>query len=151
DEWMPFWTWGYPFGLLAIAAVAAALVSYDRARAERRFTWVAAVLGLVASFTHPWQGEVLILIVIGAELVTFRRGEGVRRLMLPGVTVIATLVPLLYYEALYKFDPAWHAAQHASRHVYSFSGIVVPLLPLSIHAVLAYRRRPTTFLDAATR
>jgi hypothetical protein len=151
DEWMPFWTWGYPFGLLAIAAVAAALVSYDRARAERRFTWVAPVLGLVASFTHPWQGEVLILIVIGAELVTFRRGEGLRRLLLPGVTVFATLVPLLYYEALYKFDPAWHAAQHASRHVYSFSGIIVPLLPLIIPAVLAYRRRPRRFIDAATR
>jgi hypothetical protein len=151
DEWMPFWTWGYPFGLLAIAAVAAALVSYDRARAERRFTWVAPVMGLAASFTHPWQGEVLILIVIGAELVTFRRGDGLRRLMLPGVTVIATLVPLLYYEALYKFDPVWHAAQQASRHVYSFSGIVVPLLPLIIPAALAYRRRPRTFIDAATR
>src|SRR2546421_98171 len=34
DEWMPFWTWGYPFGLLAIAAMAVALVSYDRSRVE---------------------------------------------------------------------------------------------------------------------
>jgi hypothetical protein len=151
DEWMPFWTWGYPFGLLAIAAMAAALVSYDRARVERRFSWVPAVLGLVASFTHPWQGEVLILIVIGAELVTFRRGDGLRRLTLPSVTVIATLLPLLYYEALYRFDPAWHAAQHASRHVYSFSGIVIPLLPLVAAAALAYRRRPRTFIEAATR
>ena len=151
DEWMPFWTWGYPFGLLAIAAMAAALVSYDRARVERRFSWVPAVLGWVASFTHPWQGEVLILIVIGAELVTFRRGDGLRRLTLPSVTVIATLLPLLYYEALYRFDPAWHAAQHASRHVYSFSGIVVPLLPLVAAAALAYRRRPRTFIEASTR
>jgi hypothetical protein len=151
DEWMPFWTWGYPFGLLAIAGMAVALVSYDRARAERRFTWLAPLLGLVASSTHPWQGEVLILIVIGAELVTFRRGEGLRRLKLPGVTVIATLLPLLYYEGLYRFDPAWHAAQQASRHVYSFSGIVVPLLPLIVPAALAYRRRPRTFIDAATR
>lgn len=151
DEWMPFWTWGYPFGLLAIAAMAVALVSYDRARTDRRFTWAAPVLGLVASFTHPWQGEVLILIVIGAELVTFRRADGLRRLALPAVTVVATLIPLLYYEALYRFDPAWHAAQQASRHVYSFSGIVVPLLPLIIPAALAYRRRPRTFIDAATR
>ncbi len=151
DEWMPFWTWGYPFGLLAIAAMAFALVSYDRARIDRRFSWVPAVLGLVASFTHPWQGEVLILIVIGAELVTFRRGDGLRRLTLPSVTVIATLLPLLYYEALYRFDPAWHAAQHASRHVYSFSGIVVPLLPLVAAAALAYRRRPRTFIEGATR
>jgi hypothetical protein len=151
DEWMPFWTWGYPFGLLAIAAVAAAFVFYDRARADHRFTWVAPLLGLVASFTHPWQGELLILIVIGAELVTWKRGEGLRRLVLPGATVVATALPLLYYEALYHYDPAWHAAQHASRHVYSLSGIVVPLLPLVVAAALAYRRRPRTFIDAATR
>jgi hypothetical protein len=151
DEWMPFWTWGYPFGLLAIAAVAFGLVSYDRARAERRFTWIAPVLGLVASFTHPWQGELLILIVIGAELVTWKRRDGLRRLALPGVTVIATALPLAYYEALYRFDPAWHAAQQASRHVYSLSGIIVPLVPLLVAAALAYRRRPRTFIDGATR
>jgi hypothetical protein len=151
DEWLPFWTWGYPFGLLAIAAVAAGLISYDRARERRRFTWIAPILGLVASFTHPWQGELLILIVIGAELVTWQRGDGFRRLALPGVTIVATLLPLIYYEALYRFDPAWHAAQQASRHEYSLSGIIVPLVPLLVAAALAYRRRPTTFLDAATR
>jgi hypothetical protein len=151
DEWMPFWTWGYPFGLLAIAAVTGALVSYDRARAERRFTWIAPILGVVASFTHPWQGELMILIVLGAELVTWRRHDGLRRLALPAATIIATALPLLYYEALYRFDPAWHAAQQASRHEYSLSGIIVPLLPLLIVAALAYRRRPRTFIDAATR
>jgi hypothetical protein len=151
DEWMPFWTWGYPFGLLAIAAVAAALVSYDRARAGRRFTWIAPILGLVASFTHPWQGELMILVVIGAELVTWKRGAGLRRLAQPAATVIATALPLLYYEALYRFDPAWHAAQQASRHEYSLSGIIVPLVPLLLAAALAYRRRPRTFIDSATR
>jgi hypothetical protein len=151
DEWMPFWTWGYPFGLLAIAAVTGALVSYDRARTERRFTWIAPLLGLVASFTHPWQGELMILIVVGAELVTCNRRDGLRRLALPAATIIATALPLLYYEALYRFDPAWHAAQQASRHEYSLSGIIVPLLPLLIVAALAYRRRPRTFIDAATR
>jgi hypothetical protein len=151
DEWMPFWTWGYPFGLLAIAAVAAALVSYDRARAARRFTWIAPILGLVASFTHPWQGELMILIVIGAELVTWKRSDGLRRLTLPAATVIATALPLLYYEALYHFDSNWHAAQQASRHEYSLAGIIVPLVPLLVAAALAYRRRPRTFIDAATR
>jgi hypothetical protein len=151
DEWLPFWTWGYPFGLLAIAAVVAGLISYDRARAEGRFTWMAPILGLAASFTHPWQGELLILIVIGAELATWKRGEDLRRLAQPAATVIATALPLVYYEALYRLDPAWHAAQQASRHEYSLSGIIVPLVPLMIAAALAYRRRPRTFLDAATR
>ncbi len=151
DEWMPFWSWGYPFGLIAIAAVAGALISYDRARAQQRLTWVAPALGMVASFTHPWQGELLVLIVIGAELVTWRRGASVRRLALPAMTIAATALPLLYYEALYRFDPNWRAAQGASRHVYSLSALVIPLLPLLIVGALAYRRRPVTFIQAATR
>jgi hypothetical protein len=152
DEWLPFWSWGYPFGLLAIGAVAGALLSYDRARAERRLTWVAPVLGLVASFTHPWQGELLILIVIFAELATWRRADRVReRGVLALITVAATALPLIYYEILYKADENWFNAQQASKHVYSLSGILVPILPLLIAAALAYRRRPQSFLDAATR
>ncbi len=151
DEWMPFWSWGYPFGLIAIAAVAGALMSYDRARANKRVTWVAPVLGMIASFTHPWQGEVLVLIVIGAELATWRRKAPWRRLTLPAIMVAATAFPLVYYEALYRFDPAWHAAQGASRHVYSLSALVLPLLPLLIVGALAYRRRPVSFFDAALR
>jgi hypothetical protein len=152
DEWMPFWSWGYPFGLLAIAAVAGAIISYDRARRQGRLTWIAPVLGVVASFTHPWQGELLILIVIGAELVTWERGQRLRdRFMLPAITVIATALPLLYYEALYRLDINWHHAQEASKHVYSLWGILMPLLPLMIVGALAYRRRPRTFFEAATR
>ncbi len=151
DEWMPFWSWGYPFGLIAIAALAGTLISYDRARTHDRLTWVAPVLGMVASFTHPWQGEVLVLVLIGAELVTWRRGMSLRRLVLPAITIAATAFPLLYYEALYRFDPNWHAAQGASRHVYSLSALVLPVLPLLIFAVFAYRRRPVKFFDAAIR
>ncbi len=72
DEWLPFWSWGYPFGLLAIAAVVGSLLSYERARARGAVTWIAPVLGLLAAFIHPWQGELLILIIIGAELASWR-------------------------------------------------------------------------------
>ncbi len=152
DEWMPFWSWGYPFGLLAVAAMAGALICYDSARARNGFTWLAPLLGLVASFTHPWQGELLVLIVIGAEAVTWHRGVNIRqRIKLPLATLIATGLPLVYYELLDRFDPSWRGAQAASKHVFSLSGIVVPLVPLLIAAVLAYRRRPSSFIDAATR
>jgi hypothetical protein len=152
DEWVPFLTWGYPFALLAIAALIGALLAYDRARAEGRITWVAPLLGLFASLTHPWQGEILILTVVGAEAFRWRRPENLRRwLALPALTLAATALPLLYYEALRKLDENWRYAQAASKQAYSLSGILLPLLPLLIAAALAYRRRPGTFIGAATR
>ena len=152
DFWVPFWSWGYPFGLLAIAALAGSLVTYARARAERRLTWIAPVLGLIASFSHPWQGEVLILVVIGTEAITWRgKSELLRSLALPGITVATTALPLLYFEILDRADGTWRMAQSASRHHYSLWAIVVPLLPLLIFSVPAYCRRPRSFLEAATR
>jgi hypothetical protein len=68
DLWLPLWSWGYPFGLIAIAAVGAALLLYDRARAANRVAWAPALLGALASSLHPWQGEALILIIVGAEV-----------------------------------------------------------------------------------
>jgi hypothetical protein len=115
-------------------------------------SWAAPALGLFATLTHPWQGEVLILTVIGAEALRWRRPENLRRwLYLPAVTVAATALPLLYYELLRKLDVNWRYAQAASKQAYSLSGILLPLLPLLIAAALAYRRRPRTFIGAATR
>jgi hypothetical protein len=152
DEWVPFLTWGYPFALLAIAALIGALLAYDRARAEGRISWVAAALGLFASLTHPWQGEILILTVIGAEAFQWRRPQSLRRwLPLPALTLVATGLPLLYYELLRKLDDNWRYAQAATKQGFSLWGIVLPLLPLLIAGALAYRRRPRTFIEAATR
>ena len=152
DEWIPFWSWGYPFALLGIAALAGALVCYDSDRAHGRLTWRAPLLGLAASLSHPWQGELLILILIGAEAVSWRPSADLRqRLLLPTVTIAATALPLLYYEALYRLDPAWRAAQHAAKHQFSLGTIVMPLIPLLIAAALAYRRRPQRFIGVVTR
>jgi hypothetical protein len=152
DEWIPFLSWGYPFALVAIAALVGALLAYERARAEGRISWVAPALGLFAALAHPWQGEVLILTVIGAEAYRWRRPEDLRRwLRLPMLTVVATALPLLYYELLYRLDDNWHSAQLASKQSYSLSGIVVPLIPLLIAAALSFRRRPRSFIEAATR
>ena len=111
DLWPGFWSWGYPFALLAIAATAGALVSYERARAAGRVSWVPAALGAIASWSHPWQGEALALIVLGTELVIWMRG-GRRpltrsQIALPALTVTVTVLPLLYYLALAHVDPQW--------------------------------------------
>jgi hypothetical protein len=152
DEWLPFWSWGYPFGLVAIAAAVGAILCYERARERGVVTWTAPALGMLAAFAHPWQGELVVLVVIGAEVVTFRRGAlRARRLALPIATIVATGLPLLYYELLDKTDGAWSMAQVGLKHSYSLWALIWPLLPLLVPAAFAYARRPVTFLDAATR
>jgi hypothetical protein len=152
DEWIPFWSWGYPFALLGIAALAGALACYARDRDRGRLSWHAPALGLAASLSHPWQGELLILIVIGSEAVSWRPGVDLRRrLPLPAATVVGTAIPLLYFEALDRLDPAWRAAQQAAKHHFPLSTIALPLIPLLIAAALAYRRRPQNFLGVAAR
>jgi len=79
DDLLPgFQAWGYPFGLMALAALVGALLAYDRGRVANRLAWTPGLLGALASSLHPWQGELLILIVVGAELMLGRRGGRVR-------------------------------------------------------------------------
>ncbi len=158
DMWPGFWSWGYPFSLIAIAATAGALVLYGRAHTAGRACWAAPALGALAAWLHPWQGETLILIVISAELAlrlgTRRRGgRGLARsrIALPAVTVIATGLPLLYYLALAHADPQWAMAQAQSKHTYPLGLTVLALAPFLAASSLAYRGRPQNFIAAATR
>ena len=64
-----FLTWGYVFGVLALAAMVAALVAYGDARATGRRIWLPGLLGAVASALHPWNGELLIALIVAAEAV----------------------------------------------------------------------------------
>ena len=155
DLWPAFWSWGYPFALLAIAATAGALVSYERARLARRVSWVPALLGATASWFHPWQGEALAMILVGTELVIWARG-GRRaptraQLILLLVTVAATVLPLLYYLVLAHVDPQWGLARVSSKHTFPLSTIALAIAPLLAASLLAYRRLPTGFIAVATR
>jgi hypothetical protein len=64
-----FLTWGYIFGVMALAAMVAALVAYGDARANGRRIWLPGVLGAVASLLHPWNGELLIGLIVAGEAV----------------------------------------------------------------------------------
>lgn len=150
DLFPGFLSWGYTFALLAVAAVVTAILIYDRARVEQRIRWMPAFLGLTASLLHPWHGELLILIVIGAELAMWRRYGG-RGFMMPLITLAGTGLPLLYYAVLGKTDLSWELARNASKHSFSIWPILLYLLPLILPALLAYRRPMRGFLDAATR
>jgi hypothetical protein len=156
DLFPAFLSWGYTFGLLAIALMLFSLVAYERARtrtdeASRWTLWAAGLLGMAASLLHPWQGELLILIVLGAECLLWvieRRRPG---LALPALTVVLTGLPLLYYEILGRVDLTWKLARVASKHAFSLGTIMLAIVPLLLPALLVYRDRPRTFLAAVNR
>jgi hypothetical protein len=152
DLFPTFLSWGYVFGLLALAAVLAALVLYDRARRADRTSWTAGLLGAAAGLLHPWHGELLILIVLGAELTLVRRSSWhPRALLRPAPTLILTAAPLIYYGVLGRTDLSWELARGASKHGYPLWSILLALAPLLPAAAYAYRRPARSFLGAATR
>ena len=154
DEWLPFWAWGYPFGLMAAAAMIGALLLYARDRERLMVGWAAPLLGLIASWLHPWQGELLILIVVGAEAACWLPVRPAtfepRRLLLPAVTIVFTALPLLYYGVLDHADLVWRLGRAAGVHPRPFWRVTAPLLPMAAIAALAYRKPPRDFLQAAT-
>lgn len=153
DEWLPAISWGYVYALMAVALLVAALLSYDRARSMQRLSWVAPALGLFASWLSPWEGEILVLIIVGVELAAIRRPlrrDLVRRLTLPSVMVAATALPLVYYAALDRLDSEWKAAHAVIAGDWGLQVVLLPLIPLLIASAFAYRRRPPGFLQAAT-
>ncbi len=155
DEWLPFWSWGYPFGLMAIAAMVAGVVAYSRARERGTGLWQAPVLGLLASWLHPWQGETFILLLIGGELlaVLARSGASVpvrRRVLLCASTVVLTALPLIYYGILDRVDEVWRLGRIGTSNGWGFGGVMESLVPLLVAAALSYRWRPRSFLAVAT-
>jgi MFS family permease len=152
DEWIPFMSWGYLFGLVAVAAAIGALLAYDRAHRNGEVSWLAPALALLASWLHPWQGELLILVVVGSELlIQGKPSDKARPIRLPAATVAAAALPLLYYAVLDQIDPAWGFAASLSQRQWSLAAVLLPLIPLLVASAAAYRTRPTSFLGAATR
>lgn len=167
DLFPGFLSWGYPFALLGIAGAVFAQLSYGRARAARRFAWGPGLFGALAGSMHPWQGEVLFVILIGAELwdrdvrraiaLACRRPVEAGRLVgspharLFAVTAAMTAAPLLYYAALDKFDLSWALGRDASKHAFPATAIALALAPLVIVALLGLRRPARNFLDRAVR
>jgi hypothetical protein len=153
DLFPNFLSWGYTFGLMALAGMVWALVCYQDALTHNRRFWLPGLLGFVITLLHPWNGELLIALVVAAELLMVLLGQRLdrRRLKLAALTIGGTAAALLYYAILGKTDESWKLAQLASKHAWSFWSIALAILPLLLPAALAYRRRPKTFLDAATR
>ncbi|MBV8218527.1 MAG: hypothetical protein JO325_08675 [Solirubrobacterales bacterium] len=152
DLFPGFLTWGYVFGLMALAAMVWALVAYDDARMRQGRLWLPGLLGGMASLLHPWNGELLLALVLAAEAVMLAGGRfGRPQLRLTIATMIGTGVPLLYYAILGKADVSWKLAQVASKHAFSIWSIALAIAPLLLPALVTYRKAPKTFMAATTR
>jgi hypothetical protein len=150
DAWLAFWSWGYVFGLLSVATLAGALLAYGRGRAARRVGWAAPTLAALTGWIHPWQGEVLILVLVVTEVVMAVRGDR-PRLRVVAVTLLAAALPFAYYAGLRHTDPSWRAGQDIGRHAWPIVMVLLTLLPLALPAAFTYRTRARTFLGSATR
>ncbi|MGH2882799.1 MAG: hypothetical protein ACRDPA_08920, partial [Solirubrobacteraceae bacterium] len=157
DLWLPWWTWGYVFGVLSLAAMVASLLLYERAVRGAGPVWPAALLAGLASWLHPWQGAVLALIIAGAEIVGLAQPPGSpggprrRSLARPALVLVAVSLPLGYYAALDHADAAWGLAAQSLKGAVPLWQVVLMLAPLMAPALLAYRIRPRSFTAVAVR
>jgi hypothetical protein len=146
DLWLPYWSWGYPFALIGLACAIGALLAYPDGR-----LWMAGLLAGLASWLHPWMGELLLLILLGAEGITWASGGPRPRFGRLAVVLAGTALPLVYYAALGHFDHSWHLGERANLGGFPLATLGFMLAPLAVPALLAYRLRPKSFLDAAIR
>lgn len=172
DVWPGTWLWGYPFTLIAVAAIPAALLLYERDRRRGRIGVAGPAAALVCSWLQPWQGATLLGILAVSELVDWglrRRGrplarvgnpepartpspELTQRLGLLAVNLAAGAAPLVYYAALERSDPSWALSGAANK----FGGwplwaIGLSLAPLALPALFAYLKRPLSWSEIALR
>ena len=146
ELWVPHSMWGYEFGAIAFACMVAAMLFYARDRERGAAGWKAPLLGALAAWIHPWQGQALLVILLTAELILRRSGW---RLVLP--TACAIAIPLIYYVVLRHTDLSWEQTSQAGHRIWPLWIVLLSLLPLALPALLAYRSRPRTFLGAITR
>ncbi|MDQ6840943.1 MAG: hypothetical protein M3025_00775, partial [Actinomycetota bacterium] len=149
DLWLPFWSWGYPFALIGLAAMLAAILMYERDRGTGRLGWTAPLLAALSSWLHPWQGESLILILLCAEGV-MGKPWGARRGARLLLTVSAASVPLAYYAILGRSDRSWGLGQELFRNTYPAWKLLLVAALLGVPTVLGSRVRPRTFLTTMT-
>jgi hypothetical protein len=166
DLFPPFWTWGYAYGAIALAAIVAALIIYASARTQERLSWWPGLLGALASILHPWQGELLVVVLILLEVFSSETREALRqvrsarrrrtemlspRIRLAVVSIGLTAVPLLYYAVLGKLDSSWSNGGNGLKHALPVLSILLILLPLSLVALTGYRGAPRNYLMRIAR
>lgn len=158
ELWTGTYLWGYFLTGLAVGLLPLGLLAYERARAGGARRWLlasaAAGAGLLCSWLQPWQGATFAIVLVAAEVLSARRGDGrlpdaARRLAIP---IAATAAPLAYYFVLSKTDDAWALADKVNAFPrWPWWVTVIGLAPLALPALLGYLQRPHDFGEIALR
>ncbi len=151
------YVWGYfqtaiSIGLMPVFLLAVeGLLVPERRRSGRSARWyavAAAAAGAGVSWTHPWQGFVILAVVAGA-LVLGRGRELNRSLALP---ILATAAPLVYFWALSLTDSAWQTGAEPEDAAHHWRWLALALVPIALAAVPGYlAKRPLARLDLQDR
>jgi hypothetical protein len=150
DVSLGFWSWGYSFGLIAVAAATGALLAHAGRRGSGRSLWPVAALAALAGSQHPWQGAEVILTIAGAELLGWHSGDR-PRVRATALALAGAALPLLYYVILDRVDAAWRRAQELTQGSFPVWMLLVTIGLLLLAALPAYRLPARGFLDRALR
>jgi len=147
--------WGYLPTVVAIGLMPLTVLAVERGlrgAGERdapigwRWLALAAGLGALASWLHPWQGVALALVLAGLAVFP---GQARRRaaLALPAAGLLA---PLAYYWLLARYDVAWDLSSRVNEIGRPPLWIVAAaLVPLAIPAVYGLRRPGEDLVERA--
>jgi hypothetical protein len=158
EIWPAGHLWGYPFGAIATGLTPLVFIWAERAlraedpRERRSGAALAAAGGLVAGALHPWQGSIVVGVLLVAALwhVVAREAElrVVARRLWP--VLAAPVVPAAYYFLLARVDASWEITEtnysQPLEWVLTWRTLLV-LAPLVIPALAAYRRLPHGFQE----
>jgi len=158
DAWPVYWSWGFSLTAVSVALLCLGIMRYDAIR-NSGITASASLMAiaLFCSWLQPWQGAILLAVIIGGELIAgfIIPGAGLRgRLGLLATTAVAGTLPLAYYAILGRIDEAWRIngaqANTYMAHISWWTPIAL-LLPLLAISAFAYRSRPNDFREIAIR
>jgi hypothetical protein len=148
-------TWGYLHTVIAVALMPVLLLSAERLGRpgredlshRRRDILLAAGSGATISWLHPWQGEVMLIVLVAAVVI----GRFERRYLAVAIPVIAVSLPLGYYFVLSRADLSWKIAQQSNAAAGQGGGhvpvlaVALVLAPFLIPAFWGLRGRSGDF------
>jgi hypothetical protein len=150
--------WGYLMTAIAVALMPLVLLAVEDWRRTRRpRTLAPAALGaLLVTWLQPWQGGTLVLVLLAAEGLTWRREREPPPPALLAVPAAACL-PAVYYAVLERTDAAWELAGQVNAAgtqitwSWPWWAVVLTLAPLALPAALAYRLPARSWQEIAVR
>jgi hypothetical protein len=151
ESWAGLYLWGYPFTALAVAALPATLLAYERDRGADRVRAWSPLIAFTCAWLQPWQGATVVVIVSLSEAVMWSQ-KRTTRLAIPAITIASAVIPLGYYSLLSHFDSSWKIAGQANQiPLRPTWTLLITLAPLGLPALLAYGswRSATNFQEVA--